>query len=96
MIPQGLTSALSVVQCEDSIVYDKAYGENTKLRYTPLLSGVKEDIILTEYTADAAYAFVLKTDGLHLYGDGNGYYLADIGKSEPVFCLGKIITYLHY
>lgn len=96
LIPQGLTSALSVVQCEDSIVYDKAYGENTKLRYTPLLSGVKEDIILTEYTADAAYAFVLKTDGLHLYGDGNGYYLADIGKSEPVFCLGKIITYLHY
>lgn len=93
LIPQGLTSALSVVQCEDSIVYDKAYGENTKLRYTPLLSGVKEDIILTEYTADAAYAFVLKTDGLHLYGDGNGYYLADIGKSEPVFCLGKIITY---
>ncbi len=93
LIPQGLASATSAVQTDNSVVYDKAYGENTKLKYTPILSGVKEDIILTEYTANAAYTFIIETDGLSLYSNGNSYYLADGDKSDPVFRLGEIIIY---
>ena len=63
LIPQGLASAVSAVQADNSVVYDKAYGENTKLVYTPLLSGVKEDIVLTEYTANAAYTLSWKQMG---------------------------------
>ena len=67
LTPQGLTSATSAIQSNNSIVYDEAYGVNTKLIYTPMLSGVKEDIVLAEYTDDATYTFVLETDGLNLY-----------------------------
>lgn len=93
LTPQNLTVTASAVQSDNSIVYNEAYGKNTKLVYTPLLSGVKEDIVLTEYTADAAYTFVLETDGLRLYNDGNRYYLAASGKAEPIFYLGEIVIY---
>ena len=93
LTPQGLAVSTSAVQSNNSIVYDEAYGENTKLVYTPLLSGVKEDIILTEYTADSTYTFILETDGLSLYNDGNRYYLAASGKADPVFYFGEIVIY---
>lgn len=93
LTPQDLAVSTSAVQSNNSIVYDEAYGENTKLVYTPLLSGVKEDIILTEYTADSTYTFILETDGLSLYNDGNRYYLAASGKADPVFYLGEIVIY---
>lgn len=93
LTPQGLATAASAVQSDNSVVYDEAYGENTKLVYTPMLSGVKEDIVLTEYTDDATYTFVLETDGLNLYNGDNGYYLADSVKADPVFYLGEILIY---
>ena len=93
LTPQGLATAASAVQSDNSVVYDEAYGENTKLVYTPMLSGVKEDIVLTEYTDDATYTFVLETDGLTLYNGDNGYYLADSVKADPVFYLGEILIY---
>lgn len=93
LIPQDLTDKISAKQTDNSIVYEKAYGEKTKLIYTPLLSGVKEDIILTEYTSDASYTFVLKTDGLNLYKNDNGYYLSKDSKADPVFFLGDIVVY---
>lgn len=93
LTPQGLATAASAVQSDNSVVYDEAYGENTKLVYTPMLSGVKEDIVLTEYTDDATYTFVLETDGLNLYNGDNGYYLADSIKADPVFYLGEILIY---
>ena len=93
LIPQDLTDKISAKQTDNSIVYEKAYGEKTKLIYTPLLSGVKEDIILTEYTSDASYTFILKTDGLNLYKNDSGYYLSKNSKDDPVFYLGEIIVY---
>lgn len=93
LTPQGISETTSAVQSNNSIVYDKAYGENTKLIYTPLLSGIKEDIVLTEYTDNASYRFLLKTGGLNVCSDGNGYYLADGIKEFPVFYLGDILIY---
>lgn len=93
LTPQGLESTTTAIQSGNSVVYEKAYGENTKLKYTPLLSGVKEDIILTEYTDDVTYTFVLETDGLSLYNNGSKYYLAENEKADPVFYLGEIIIY---
>ena len=75
------------------MVYDQAYGANTKLKYTPLLSGIKEDIVLTQYTKNATFSFILDTDGLNLYNNKNGYYLASSAKGAPVFYLGDIIVY---
>ena len=93
LTPQGISETISAVQSNNSIVYDNAYGENTKLIYTPLLSGIKEDIVLTEYTANASYTFLLETNGLYLYGNDSSYYLADSVKEFPVFYLGDILIY---
>lgn len=62
LIPQGLTNTVSASQSDNSVVYDEAYGKNTKLVYTPMLSGVKEDIVLAEYTANTTYTFILETE----------------------------------
>lgn len=93
LIPQGLTNIVSAAQSDNSVVYDEAYGENTKLVYTPMLSGIKEDVVLSEYTDNATYSFILDTGGLNLYNNDKGYYLAVSGKSDPVFYLGEIIIY---
>ncbi|MBO5322853.1 MAG: DNRLRE domain-containing protein [Oscillospiraceae bacterium] len=93
LTPQGISETTSAVQSNNSIVYDNAYGENTKLIYTPLLSGIKEDIVLTEYTANASYTFLLETNGLYLYDNDNSYYLADNVKETPIFYLGDVLIY---
>jgi hypothetical protein len=93
LIPQGLTNIVSAAQSDNSVVYDEAYGENTKLVYTPMLSGIKEDVVLSEYTDNATYSFILETDGLFVYNGDSGYYLADGDKAEPIFYLGEIVIY---
>ena len=93
LIPLGLTNTVSAAQSDNSVVYDEAYGENTKLVYTPMLSGVKEDIVLSEYRDNATYSFILETDGLFVYNGDSGYYLADGDKAEPIFYLGEIVIY---
>ena len=93
LIPQGLTNTVSAAQSDNSVVYDEVYGENTKLVYTPMLSGVKEDIVLTEYVANVTYTFALDTDGLYLYNRNGSYYLANSGNAEPIFYLGEILIY---
>ena len=52
---------------DNSVVYEGVFGPKTTLVYTPLLSGVKEDIILSEYIADASFSFVVETNGFNLY-----------------------------
>ena len=52
-----------------SVSYTGVFGENTILRYTPLLSGLKEDIIVTDKTAPSKYSFTLKTNGSFVYSD---------------------------
>jgi len=78
---------------DNTVIYDSFFGNNTALAYTPLLSGVKEDIILYSYIDNASFTFVLETDGLGVYNDQKGYYLAENPKDEKVFRIGEIILY---
>ena len=77
-----------------SVSYTEVFGENTILRYTPLLSGLKEDIIVTDRTAPAEYSFILKTNGLFVHTDENGFYLSPILKSEERIRLGNVVAYV--
>lgn len=52
------------------IVYENFFDENSSLKYTPLLSGVKEDIILSAYAENVAHDFLVETEGLYIYNDG--------------------------
>lgn len=62
----------------NSNVYDEFFDENSYLKYTPILAGIKEDIVLESYAENVLYDFLLETDGLCLYNDDEGYYLADV------------------
>ncbi|MGN0988935.1 MAG: hypothetical protein ACI4N6_01345, partial [Eubacteriales bacterium] len=54
---------------ENEISYEKVFGNNTILRYTPQLNGVKEEIILNSYNGQNEFAFVVKTNGLAVIKD---------------------------
>lgn len=44
-----------------AITYKKTFDNNTDIRYTPQLNGVKEEIIVNKYTGVTNYSFKLKT-----------------------------------
>ncbi len=93
LIPQGEEQGIEATLDNNSVIYDGYFGGETSLKYTPLLSGIKEDIILDSYVEDATYEFILETDGLFIYNDDTGYYLADKIKEEASFYLGDIVVY---
>ena len=49
---------------EEYVVYHDVFGDGTTLKYTPLFSGYKEDIILQEYVGNE-FHFILDTNGLN-------------------------------
>lgn len=92
LIPQ--TTAPTVGRkVTDAVDYEGAFGENTILRYTPLLSGIKEDIILESYVSNAEFSFELVTGGLRLQNNGGRYFLSNPQKDELVFWLDDIVVY---
>lgn len=48
----------------DSVSYQSVFGVGTAVRYTPLYSGIKEDIILSSYTGVYSFNFLIETNGL--------------------------------
>ena len=91
LTPQGGSGMAQ--QEENSIVYANYFGWGTFLRYTPMLSGMKEDIILAKYTGQNSFTFLLETNGLYLYQNEGSYYLAESQDSEAAFYLGQIEVY---
>jgi hypothetical protein len=91
--PQSTARTAPARQAGEAVVYDGFFGSDTVLKYTPMLSGVKEDIILNKYIPNASFSFILETDGLGLYCNENGYYLAESESSKAVLRLGKVIIY---
>lgn len=75
----------------NNAIYEGAYGEGTKLIYTPTLSGVKEEIVLEEYNNKEKYTFIydigkgyittLDDDCLYIYSEKNEY----MGLIEPIY-----------
>ena len=81
-----------IITVEDNTaVYEGAYGEGTKLVYTPLLSGVKEEIILESYNGKEKYTFIYEIgDGYITTLDDDCLYVYSkddecIGLIEPIY-----------
>ncbi|MBE5963868.1 MAG: hypothetical protein E7252_02870 [Lachnospira sp.] len=92
--PSGNASESKIVTTmeNNAVTYKNYYGEGIDLRYTPLLSGVKEDIILSEYTGQE-YKFTLETNGLNIYEKEGRYYLAKDEKAESIYDIGEVLVY---
>ncbi len=75
---------------ENRMVYNNLFGTNTALVYTPLLSGVKEDIILRSFTGQSDFAFTYRTSGLSLINIDGTYAFVD-ESGLPLATLGDIL-----
>lgn len=83
----------STVATSESVMYNDLFGEGIHLRYTPTLSGVKEDIVLSERTDKNEFEFILRTGGAGLFEENGRYYIAADKSSEARLYLGKVICY---
>lgn len=93
LIPQGGTLTKAAQATDNSVTYPNYYGEGMSLRYTPTLSGVKEDILLDAYSGVNSFTFRLNTGGLNLYQANGRYYLADSKAATDRIELGEVVTY---
>lgn len=76
---------------EEYVDYPEAFGENTILRYTPLLNGVKQDVILNERVNKDSFSFEFDFGDSDLkdYGDG-GLYVVDAKSNEETGYISPI------
>jgi uncharacterized protein (TIGR03034 family) len=77
----------------NSILYSNFFGRGIHLQYTPMLSGVKEDVIITKYTGVNSFSFLLETGGLYLLDADGRYYLAESPTAKAAFYLGEVLVY---
>ena len=93
LIPQGGTLKQAATATDSSVTYPDYYGEGMSLRYTPTLSGVKEEIILAKYTGVNSFSFTLNTMGLNLYQAGNDWFLAESKVATERVELGDVVSF---
>ncbi len=61
----------------DSETISYTYDTNTTVEYSLTYTGFKEDIVVSSYTGQTEYTFLLKTNGLTLTQIDESYYLTD-------------------
>lgn len=66
-----LTDASNARLKDNTLLYEGVYGNGTTVKYTPLLSGMKEDVILDKPISDISFVYILYTDGLTLKNNDN-------------------------
>lgn len=91
LVPQGGSG--SAVLEDNAVLYEDYYGLGMSLKYTPMLDGVKEDIILESYSGVSSFSFGLATNGLRLYERNGRWCLAQNATAEAAFRLGEILVY---
>ena len=92
MIPviTGILTLRDTLVANNKVTYNKVFGTGTSLVYTPTLTGVKEDIVLSAYTGKSSFSFTLKTNDLAIIQDETDTFLADF-EGNKVASLGKVL-----
>ena len=73
--------------------YQGAFGTGTTLRYTPTLSGVKEDVILDAYRGQNTFAFTLNTGNLSVFEEEGRYFIAPTADAEEKILISDTWVY---
>ncbi len=81
----------TVKQLDEKTVF-YAYDSKTTLEYQLTYTGFKEDIVVSEYTGQTEYCFLLETGGLTLAKIDGSYYLTD-ENGEIKATIGDIIIF---
>lgn len=90
--PLGINNSVARLS-DNSVIYDRVFGEMIDIRYTPLLSGVKEDVLLNEYVPNASFSFEFDAGGLDLFESDGEYYFAENANSDTKIKLGRVYVY---
>lgn len=83
MLDSFISKRFKIEATKEHVDYFDVFGENTILRYTPLLNGVKQDVILNEQTDQSTYSFEFdfKEGEIVDLGDG-GLYVSNPETEE--------------
>ena len=73
--------------------YQGVFGTGTTLRYTPTLSGVKEDVILDAYRGQNPFAFTLNTGNLYVFEEEGRYFIAPTADTEEKILISDTWVY---
>ena len=90
IIPNG--TAADGVKVENTVRYDGVFGNETQLVYTPLFSGIKEDIILNSLPSDNEFEFTVDANGLELVCIDGEYVLTDTNGDVKAY-FGELVIY---
>ena len=73
--------------------YADCFGSGIDLVYTPVLTGLKEDIVMERYFGKRQFSFLVETYGLNLYQRDGQYYFAGGENSDDKLWLGELVIY---
>jgi hypothetical protein len=79
-------------RADNYVYYDRVFGEGSALRYTPIYTGVKEDIVLERDIEVYEFSFVVTAQGLTPRIDGNRVVLYDKDGNQAA-ALSEIFIY---
>ena len=87
------TAALNAAK--NTVTYAQAFDDSINIVYTPLLNGIKEDIVLNSYTGIHTFQFLIETDGMGVYYDEEQelYYINSSETAEGGFNIGRVYIY---
>ena len=91
----GISTSLmpTVSATSEYVTYLNIFGEGTSVRYSPMYNGVKEDIILSEYTGISTFNFLMYTEGKYVFQNENGYYIASAESNPLKIDIGNVLAY---
>jgi len=92
IVPLSSSRLTSTVLSGNAVTYTDYFGDGKHLKYTPTLSGLKEDIILDSYDHDNNFEFLFNTDGLYLVEKDGEYLLRERDGLVKMY-LGSILVY---
>ena len=76
---------------ENILTYEDVFDDNDIITYTPISTGVKEEIIIEEYNGNNIYEFTVELKDLEpLYLTGNSIPLIDKSTGEEVAAISQI------
>ena len=76
---------------ENVLTYENVFDDNDIITYTPISTGVKEEIIIEEYNGNNIYEFTVELKDLEpLYLTGNSIPLIDKATGEEVAAISQI------
>ncbi len=93
LLPTKPGKDTKAIKEDNSIVYPSLFGDNSDLVFTPILTGVKQDIVLKKFEGINSFDFIISSDSLKPFFDGRELYFATAKESEIRFNVGEVYVY---